>query len=145
MLQITTLTEDLLDKHISDILTETKDFGFNNWNRENFYISLPDKWNLSIAILYNQVFVGFSINSRKQDIFYIHFFYIFKNHRNSNKGFFMLKECEKRAIDYGLKLVQLKCQFENKAALNFYLKHGFSITGKMAGHIYHLLEKKPEI
>lgn len=124
-MEFVTLTKEILNTYIDVIIDDTINFEYNNWEKENFFFDLPDKWELSIAILNSNSICGFSINSRKSDIFYIHFFYILKKFRNAKMGAGLLSECEKKAKETNLNAVQLKCNKNNSGAMNFYLRNGF--------------------
>jgi len=146
MSEIVTLTKDILDKYIDIIIVDTVDFVYNNWGTENYYLDLPDKWKLSIALLNNGSIYGFAVNSRKSDIYYIHYLYILKKHRYSKVGESILKACENRAIENNLLTVQLKCDKENSPALKFYFKNGYINTNtSLPGENKYLLEKNLSI
>ena len=143
MPEIYTFTKEILKKYIDAIIRDTSDFEYNNWKEENFLLDLPDKWEFSIALFDGSSITGFSINSRKSDVFYMHFFYILKKYRKSKAGEGLLNACENKAAENKLQIVRLKCNKNNFAALNFYLKNGYAInkTDLHDSNLY-LLEKK---
>jgi ribosomal protein S18 acetylase RimI-like enzyme len=142
-MEIVTLTKALLEKHINNILIDITDFEFNNWKKDNFFLFLPDKWTYSLALIHDSIIAGFSVNSRKSSVFYIHFLYIIKKHRSSGYGKLLLKECEKTAIDNNHQVIQLKCHKENSTALKFYLNYSYIIADEhLPDTKYYLLEKK---
>jgi len=141
--EFVTFSKEILNLYIDIIINDTIDFEYNNWKKENFFLDMPDKWKFSIALLNENLITGFSINSRKSDIFYIHFFYILKKFRKFNFGKSLLKECEKKAKEYNLQTMQLKCNKNNSSAMSFYLKNGYEIinTGFTEKNLY-LIDKK---
>ena len=142
-MEFVTFSKETLNIYIDIIINDTHDFEYNNWEKEDFFLDLPDKWKFSIALLNENIISGFSINSRKSDIFYIHLFYILKKFRKFNFGKTLLKECEKKAKENNLQTVQLKCNKNNSEALSFYLKNGYEIikTGLPEKKLY-LMDKK---
>ncbi len=142
-MEFVTLAKETLNTYIDTILNDTIDFEYNNWKKVNFFVDLPKKWEYSVAMLNDNFISGFSINSRKSDIFYIHFFYIFKKFRKSKLGTALIKECEKRANEAHLEAIQLKCNKNNSSALNFYLNNGYEILkNDLTERDLYLLEKK---
>lgn len=142
-MEIITLTNEILEKHINNILIDTADYEFNNWKKDNFFLFLPDKWTYSLALIHDSSIAGFSINSRKSSVFYIHFIYIIKKHRNSGYGKLLLQKCEKRAIDNNLHVIQLKCHKDNTMALKFYSNNDYIIAeDHLPDTEFYLLEKK---
>ena len=142
-MEFVTLAKETLNIYINSILNDTIDFEYNNWDKANFYIDLPQKWEYSVAVINDGSISGFSINSRKSGIFYIHFFYIFKKFRKYKLGTALLKECEKRGKETRLQAIRLKCNKNNSSALNFYLKNGYEIIDTdLTEKDLYLLEKK---
>jgi ribosomal protein S18 acetylase RimI-like enzyme len=143
MIEFIALTKELLHDSLGKIIPETRGFEFINWSEENFTRDLPDKWKFSIAVFIDSVISGFSINSNKSGIFYIHFFYIFNKHRSSKIGKNLLDACEKTALDNSIDTIRLICHKDNYKALNFYFRNGFYIK-KIDENIdfQYLMEKK---
>jgi ribosomal protein S18 acetylase RimI-like enzyme len=143
MIEFKVLTKDILDNNLSKIIPETGKFVFINWNEENFLLELPDKWKFSIAFFIDGVISGFSVNSNKTGIFYIHFFYIFEKYRSSQYGKNLLDACEKKAREYKIDTMRLICHKDNYRALNFYFRNGFFIKNiDMNISSQYLMEKK---
>ena len=143
MTRYSVFTKDLLKKNLTDIMNEVSNFEYNNWREENYLIDLPDKWKFSIGIFTDDFLSGFSFNSNKVNIFYIHFFYIFKQFRGGGIGKNLLNNCEKISIDNGIKTMQLKCHKNNTDALNFYFENKFYIKNiSLQNDNYYLMEKK---
>ena len=129
MIEFSTFTRKLLKHHLNEIINEIIGFEFTNWQEENFLREMPDKWKFSIAAFKERSLAGFSINTKKINIFYIHFFYIFKDYRNSGLGKSLLNFCMNTARANNLKVMQLICHKDNTNALEFYDKNKFYIKG----------------
>jgi ribosomal protein S18 acetylase RimI-like enzyme len=127
MIEFVPMTKELLKNNLDFIMQEVRDFEFIDWSERNYLRDLPDKWKLSIAALSDGVMGGFSINSDKEGIFYIHFFYIFDKYRSSGMGKKLIGSCEKLASNNGMREIQLRCHKDNIRALNFYFQNGFQI------------------
>jgi ribosomal protein S18 acetylase RimI-like enzyme len=142
-LQIETLTKDLMHKYLPHILHEVKGFQYTNWKQENYLKDLPDKWKYSLAAIVDQTICGFSVNSNKSGIFYIHFFYVFKDYRKIGIAKYLLIACEKICRKESRTSIQLKCPKNNKSAMRFYERNGFNIAGiEEKKKINFILEKK---
>jgi len=142
MIEYLIFTRELLKKHLAEIINEVEGFEFSNWGEENFLRDMPDKWKLSVAVFTDKSLTGFSINSIKINIYYIHFFYIFKNYRNSGLGKSLLNICVNSSLENNLKIIQLICHKNNIAALEFYLKNNFYIKDISASNSnLYLMEK----
>lgn len=126
---------------LPEIISEVKSFEFINWSDENYLMDLSDKWKYSLAAFLNDIICGFSINSSKKGLFYIHFFYVFRKFRQNEIGKSLLNSCENLSLTKGIKVLQLKCHRDNANAKRFYIRHGFNITG-MDKNTYYIMEKK---
>lgn len=127
MVKLIPMTRDFLRNNLAYIMQEVRDFEFIDWGERNFLRDFPDKWKLSIAALNDGDLCGFSINSSKEGIFYIHFFYIFDKYRSFGIGKKLIGGCEKFASNNGMREIQLRCHKDNIKALNFYFQNGFRI------------------
>jgi ribosomal protein S18 acetylase RimI-like enzyme len=142
MIEYSIFTKDLLKKHLTEIINEVKGFEFSNWGEENFLRDMPEKWKLSIGVFSNGALAGFSFNSNKINIYYIHFFYIFKKYRNTGLGKSLLNICIDSSLQNNLKTIQLMCHKDNAGALGFYLKNSFHIKSISENDInLYLMEK----
>lgn len=140
MLRIETLTKDTLQKHLPEIVNEAKDFEFQDWKEKNYLRDLPDKWKFSILAFFNSKLMGFSINSNKSGIFYIHFFYIYKGFRSSGIGKRLIAACEKISRENNIKTLQLMCHKDNFTAINFYFNNKFYIKS-INNNNFYIMEK----
>jgi len=127
MIEFVPMTKEILRVNLSSIIHETRNFEFIDWGEENYLLDLPDKWKMSVAAIEDGVIAGFSINSNKGGIFYIHFFYVFEKYRSSGVGKELIASCERFALDNGINKIQLRCHRDNSRALNFYFRNGFRI------------------
>lgn len=142
MIEFSTFTRKLLKDHLNEIIKEVKGFEFNDWHEENFLRDMPDKWKFSIAVFAEKSLAGFSFNSKKVNVFYIHFFYIFKDYRNTGIGKSLMDVCINTTLKNNLKIMQLICHEDNTDALEFYYKNKFYVKGitERNGSLY-LMEK----
>lgn len=142
MTEFFVFTKELLNEYISEIIIEVKDFRFEYWEEENYKRELKDKWKLSTAVFVDGLLAGFSFNSNKNEVFHIHFFYIFKKYRNKRLGASMVNYCAKTSLENNIETMQLKCHKDNFKALNFYFENGFHIKkiDENDGNLY-LMEK----
>ena len=141
-LLIITLTQDLMNKYMAEVIREVEGFEYMNWTKENYLKDLPEKWKYSLLVLTNDNICAFSVNSRKPGIYYIHFFYVFKKFRNKGIGKKLLKACENLSQSESIKKLQLKCHKNNINARKFYLENGYYIAGNDEKKNNYLLEKK---
>jgi ribosomal protein S18 acetylase RimI-like enzyme len=132
-----TTTKKEIDENIGLLLNETQSFKFETWNKDNFLMDLPLKWELSIVAKNGNEIIGFSFNSLKEGAMHIHYFYIFQTYRNNKIGELMLKKCLDLVRQYKLPMITLKCNISNYKALKFYLKNDFSIAS-LEGEFYSL-------
>ena len=126
-----------ISENIDLLLSETKSFNFETWDKENFLLDLPCKWELSVVAKNYGEILGFSFNSQKGQAMHIHFFYVFQTQRNNQTGLLMLKKCIRLAQGYKLSKITLKCNIGNYRALKFYVKNDFDIES-LEGKFYHL-------
>jgi ribosomal protein S18 acetylase RimI-like enzyme len=142
-LHIEALTKALMHKYLPDILTEVKDFRYLNWIEENFLIDLPGKWKYSLAAVVDQTLCGFSINSNKFGVLYIHFFYVYKNYRRKGVGNNLLVACENICRRENRTALKLKCRITNASAKQFYERNGFNIIGiDEKKESYYIMQKQ---
>jgi len=142
MIEFSAFTKRLLRHHLNEIINEIKGFEFTAWQEEDFLREMPDKWKFSIAAFADSKLAGFSINSRKVNIFYIHLFYIFKDYRNTGLGNSLLDICMNTSLENNMRIMQLICHKKNTSALEFYYKNKFYIkdTSVKDSNLY-LMEK----
>ena len=76
MIEIIRITKLDLIKELKIILKETKSFKFENWGADNYLNDLPHKWDFSIFSKLKGELAGFSINSKKLNSLYIHYFFV---------------------------------------------------------------------
>lgn len=98
------------------------------WQVEHLLSDLPDKWKYSIAAFDHEKLVGFIIASNKNSSVHIHKFFVDQNHRNSGIGVRLLLFFERLLKHNFYKVISLKVDANNKAAINFYEKNGFKIN-----------------
>ena len=126
---IEALTKDVMCKYLPNILTEVRGFRYISWEVENYLKELPGKWNYSLAATIEQTICGFSVNSDKSGLLYVHFFYVFKNYRKIGIGKYLLIACENICREENIRAIQLKCHKNNSNAKRFYERNGFDIIG----------------
>jgi ribosomal protein S18 acetylase RimI-like enzyme len=129
-MEITGFNRNEVAKNLDLLIKEISDFRFESWNSENFLRELPRKWDLSLVVKEGQKILGFSFNSCKDDVLYIHFFYVFKDSRSKNIGKILLKDCTRLAKKNKFHGISLKCNIDNFGAIGFYLRNGFKIAGR---------------
>jgi ribosomal protein S18 acetylase RimI-like enzyme len=136
-MEFITTTKKEIDENIDLLLNETQSFKFETWNKDNFLMDLPRKWELSIVAKSGNEIVGFSFNSQKEGAMHIHYFYVFQTYRNNKLGVLMLKKCIDLVRQYKLQMITLRCNVSNYRALEFYLKNDFAIAS-LEGEFYGL-------
>lgn len=142
VINIIKLTKGLMSRYIDDLISEVQSFQYQDWTKENYLKDLPNKWEYSIISLSNREIGGFSINSEKNDVFYIHFFYIFQKYRNSKLGSKMIEYCIRTAKEQKKRSVSLKCHRDNVGAINFYFKNKFYILEIDPKNNLYLMERR---
>ena len=142
MINITKLTKKLMSQYIDDFISEVQSFQYQDWTKENYLRDLPNKWEYSIISFCNHEIGGFSINSEKNDVFYIHFFYIFQKYRNSKLGSKIIESCVKTAKAKKKRTIWLKCHRDNIGAINFYFKKKFYILDCDPNNNLFLMERR---
>ena len=136
-MEITTTTKNEITEIIDLLLNETHSFKFEKWERDNYLMDLPRKWELSIVAKSSGQVAGFSFNSEKKQVMHIHYFYVFQTYRDSKLGISMLQKCTELAKQYKMAKISLKCNIHNFRALKFYIKNDFLIE-RLEGEFYHL-------
>lgn len=136
-MELITTTKKEITENIDLLLNETRYFKFETWNKDNFLMDLPRKWELSIVAKSRGQITGFSFNSEKEKAMHIHYFYVFQSCRNSKLGVSMLQKCTDLARQYKYPIITLKCNIANYMALKFYIKNDFAIAS-LEGEYYHM-------
>jgi len=144
-LSIEKMNKEKLIIHLEEIIRETREFQYQNWNEKNYLLELPHKWEYSIFSKLKGELVGFSINSQKSNSLYIHYFFVFTAHRSKNVGESMIEECINIAKQNDIPGITLKCHIENYNAINFYMKFGFCITGIELSNNLYIMQKELKI
>ena len=116
------LTRDRCLELMDQLVDVARDY--SDWGPDEFLMDVPDKFSLSFVAI-NDGIAGYTVISRKwADRVHIHHFMVHHKKRNLGLGHAMLQEAQRRAD--GL-LLSLKVEIENKVAVRFYGKHGFTI------------------
>lgn len=121
----------------------TKDLPWDDWEKENFLMELPDKWQLSFASYVGEVVAGYVIASRKDECTaHIHRFMVHPDCRAQGIGSALLHHFDKH-VPPEIRLISLAVAEENFRATAFYLREGFQKIEKsiVDGESYNLLRK----
>jgi len=139
MVEIRTLNKLLLKKYLNfltnidqfTILKYGDLFSSERWNKKNFMIDLPGKWELSCLALEKNQPIGFCIcsffNTNKC---YVYRFVVSGESREKNVGKEMTNFILKKCIEKGIDKVLLEVNKKNRSALKFYEKLKFKIIKK---------------
>ena len=104
-----------------------KDLKWENWQKDNFLIDLPHKWQLSFICWINNEIIGYAFLSKKcVNEIYIHRFIIKDSYRKQGLGKQFIKYIESKA-DNKTERLALKVNKENINAQRFYMRQGFKM------------------
>ncbi|OIO62132.1 hypothetical protein COY26_00835 [Candidatus Woesearchaeota archaeon CG_4_10_14_0_2_um_filter_33_10] len=126
-LRVYNLNKITLNENIETFLSIERDYA-EPWNKENFLMDMPYKWQLSKYITFENNIAGFIIGSLSNKTVSLHRFMVDKNYRRLGLGIQVYQEfeenCRKKS---GVEKIVLKVLAENKSAILFYNKLGYKI------------------
>lgn len=129
--EIKQLSREYLEENIDDFLNILKDIPKEYWDKNNFLVDLPRKWDFSIYIKnLRQEIIGYIIASEKGNGVHIHKFMIEKNFRNQNLGQKLLKFLINLSKKSNKNFITLKVDKENLKALMFYKRENFKVISE---------------
>ena len=121
------LTYEFMKLHVEEFISmNNANLKNEYWQADHFLASLNQKWDLSFyAATEKNEMAGFIIASDKVTTVHIHKFVVDHPFQQHGLGSKMLKHL----IEQTEKPISLKVEKENEAAIRFYLKNQFKITG----------------
>jgi ribosomal protein S18 acetylase RimI-like enzyme len=124
------LTEDLLEKRISEFIDILADDPHEYWKEEHFKLQLDHKYDISVVAVNLSVIAGYIIASVKTNGPYIHKFFVRKEYRSKTVGKKMLHLFERNIVEKGYRSIDLTVREDNSRAVRFYIRNKFEVTGK---------------
>lgn len=117
-------------KHVvPQLLAFIKDWPLIEWNEDNFFKELPEKWACSFGLSVDNKICGFCIASENVvDMFYIHLLFVAPDFRSGGFGKRLVKEAQRLSEIRGLKGIMLRCPITNDRAIDFYKTNGFHVV-----------------
>jgi ribosomal protein S18 acetylase RimI-like enzyme len=111
----------------AEFLSIAADIPGDYWQRAHFLADLPEKWELSFAVLSADSVIGYAILSRPEITrVHLHHFMVHVDRRGDGRGSKMIEECVRRAAAASAQILSLKVAINSNAAQRFYVRHGFS-------------------
>ena len=92
---------------------------------------LPDIYQSDVTDFQSKVIPLFKTKEAKPGEFYIDSLAVYPQYQSCGVGSRLLKVAHLKSCKHGIKKTSLIVKLENKAALNLYKKHGYSIRGKL--------------
>jgi len=121
------LNKITLNKNIKTFLSIERDYA-EPWNKENFLMDMPYKWQFSKYITFENNIAGFIIGSLNNKTVSLHRFMVDKNYRRLGLGLKIYQEFEENCKEKkGVEKIVLKVLAENKSAISFYNSLGYGI------------------
>ena len=109
-------------------------FKHEAWTEEAILKELPDKFNLSLLLFVDNELVGYLLNSRKLNIFYVHKFVIAPEIAGNGIGSMIMNYIKS---SNQMEAIELKVSKTNDKAIRFYQKENFVIANEY-NEYYHL-------
>lgn len=133
-MKVLPLNINLLEKHLNEIIDIDQyyieqlgeEYTTFKWDETNFKLEKPGKWKLSqLALIGNQV-VGFWIASRFQSVCHTHRVAVHPKKQHQGISTDLWKHVHESAKKLDIHEFTVVANINNKRALNFYKKLGFS-------------------
>jgi len=144
-LQIKKLTKLEIRNRIRSILNiDSAQMGrYEKWKRNNFFLDLPHKFQISAYVIFNNKLIGYCIGSIRGNTAHIHRLSVDTKYTNRGVGHIMIKFLKQRAKNYKCKVITVET-LKKSEANKFYIKEKFSKCNPKERANY-LLSKKAEI
>lgn len=125
-MRITSVTGEVLNNYIDQLLEIDRHTPGERWNLENFLFELPMKWQLSEMLVgeLNQV-EGFLIASFRNSVFHIHRLAIREEYKGKGLGKKLILSLADKARTSQIETITLKVALTNESAIKFYEHLGF--------------------
>jgi ribosomal protein S18 acetylase RimI-like enzyme len=139
------LEREVLESRITEFVRILSGEPHEYWEEDHFRKDLPGKFDLSIVAMKGDLIAGYIIASLKNEGPYIHKFMVHNDMRGKLLGEKMLQFFESNALNKGYNSVTLTVIEENEAAIRFYKRHDFIISGRKKatdGNYYLLVMTK---
>ena len=125
------LNQDDCKKLLPELLNIGRDLEWDTWNKENFIMDMPHKWELSFTCWINDLIVAYAIISKKQEEqMYIHRFMIDERFRGKGLGKKIIEFILKNKAE-SIKEISLRVHQKNTLAQEFYKKMDFISVGRI--------------
>lgn len=110
------------------------DIGEQSWDKDNFFMNLPGKWDLSFAAEDNDSVVGYITGSRvNKKRAAVNKILVDQGKRSKGLGRQLIRRFEEECRKRGVFEVELKALVENEPANRFYIQLGYRQTGSVEG------------
>ncbi len=142
------LTRGNLELQLPDLLELVSSWQLVTWERANFELEFPGKWECSFIAKDGERAVGVCIASEKSmHELYIHLFFLHPEYRSRKIGYLMLADLIRRGQQRGRQYIRLRCPVTNKPASEFYQRQGFRVVAflndQISGDTPDLLMERP--
>lgn len=124
MIQIIPISKEYLKDNLNSFISILKDIPNEYWNKDNFLLDLPCKWEYSFVALDNNKILGFLIASCKVNNIHIHKLMIDSKCRGNGIGSFLINHLEEKAKNQ-FDMMTLKVYKDNVNAIKFYYNHNY--------------------
>ena len=129
------LTGEVLKRHVAGLMALDEAivrelgprYDAHAWERPQFELALPGKWDLSVTALDRGSPVGFLIASRWDGNGHIHRFAVAKAHRGRGVGSMLLDAVTSNGRAEGLRYLTVQTPAANTEARDWYAGNGFSL------------------
>ena len=122
------LDKPFMENFVDDLVSCIEGWAYATWQRANFLIELPKKWEYSFVVYQENTICGFCIASGKlPDFYYIHLIFLRDECRNQGLGRQMLDRAWQYCREHALVGIRLRCPVSNEVAYRFYLDYGFTL------------------
>ena len=139
-MQLVPFTESLFDAHEAAFLAIARDVQGEYWAREHFLRDLPEKWQLSFAVMIDDEPVGYAIMSRPEaGRVHLHHLMLRADKRGQGIGQRMLMQCRSHAQAAGARTLSLKVAAGADRARRLYCAHGFRELSIADGYVSGVL------
>ncbi|HUW93591.1 MAG TPA: GNAT family N-acetyltransferase [Bacteroidales bacterium] len=127
------LSEEFVRERLQDLILISRDIPHENWEEQQYLISLPGKWRLSRVCFSEETLLGYIIASEKEPgRVHIHKFVVNPSFRGKGTGRQMLTDFI-NSLGEEFFRVTLKVYNDNQPAVRFYISQGFVISGESEG------------
>lgn len=131
-----TLSAAVVRRNVDALIAVAADVPGEYWAAENFLAERPDKWRLSFGVWLEDRLIGYAILSRSgPEHIHLHHFMVSAAERNAGHGKHMVFELVARCRAAGADTLTLKTPQDNRGAIRFYSRFGFTETGTERGYI----------